>query len=1472
MANFSVPNIEIPFDMLTNEQREAVYLVMTGEGFQNPQAPKIKEAKKIVEEEHAKILALEIHPFDQSRITEQQIIELDYWLTLIKYWLDVLKLHTDKLSGVESEYVGDLVQRLSIAGLYTRVMKTITGMDREQHSEIFGSLSVLGDNIIGRIHHLSFCETSSNYCDIDTSSSGLQGLAGVVQRFPVTIPSIITCLLPTIVDKLKSLIENDEQNFCKAKRVIERYSYGTKIIETLDSDPIFGAAMQSVFATPQLQEAILAIRNPNPSTTTNEFFPQFNLESTGPCLIEDQLISIGPAGPTGAHGGRGITGSPGIPGPVGDCNCGETNNQGEESPCWQGGGTEGACCVCGYCVSATEFQCFHYGGEFYGENSSCSVINCLPSGCSVTADCALGMICCGGQCTTPCSDNTCPPCPQCPEGTTVCGDTCCAGTTVCCNGFCYEPCLDGTCPDCQGECCPQGTSCCGGDGCCLEGNCCEDECCGSGMSGKTCLDGGCLCCPPGESCLTTIAGNECCNTTQHCDGKCCDDLSKCCNGECVPIETVCECLSGFYECEFDDTFHCCPNGNSCCRLDDGTPYCCSGECCENAPAGCCSGNCISGNCCPDNCEMCTEEWQGEGTTTHCICYSPTEDKYYDHFTGEETTYCGFGQSFIGGCGCRCDSNDAEPCGMEHSNLDCWEQGGCCCPYGETCWMEGNTHYCCLEGTTNSCGGECCGSGELCCVDRCTVCDDCNKEECINEDGETFCCDVGESCCNGECKNSSTGNCCCATNPNTAETVCVWSEHGCCPHNDHQSWLEWNNWQPIVRQLTPDPNTTENHGCPCGCEHSDGNPEAIYDDNADIGTSQCVIHCPLFYPLSPINPKKMDYRCDGIWSDVSGNPCECRVDPDKPDNYVLLEETGNWGLNDINSNIDPCPTCCPDECEVCGWGNRNCVGPGPQGMYDIPKEDEDMPGKVYVGDGCATIPKSGISCVDRYVGVDGSLSFPGYYPCEGGCRYGCEVNGFEHCDPRPKLDGTSCIEGDCNNCNPGFRSFGVCWLEDGCNSEITRDSCVVLGGIWKDSCDGYIPPSQIPPTPKTIQSRNDTSQINVRKYSGLLKKYPNTSIQNMVESSKTYTPIYENGIIVGHNVELEFKPGTIGTTANISNAKPLVSPTKPVVLSQPIQFQLVNFVASEKKKTELRDSKYAQGSLSLISKAEMKSDASLGHAGYENNKASTTIIEGELTASIQKDGMIGEGLLISFVSGSNIKLDTNEAKNIIRISVDDLYLHELIDVSEATPSDNDILQWHSTTGLWTPTQPGQGPVGPTGPVGGADEQILYNQNGEATGSNNLKYDYSSNVLQINADAYLYDGFTSSGDIQAQDNTIERANLKDYSESFYDNGTVAISVEFDFENGNVQKVKVGGIDTGNSIQWTFTNAPTSGTVGTMTIIFEDAESHSGGLSFGDIKWSGGHIPTLSVSGTDIISFTTLDGGSGYYGFVGGLGFTG
>ena len=204
----------------------------------------------------------------------------------------------------------------------------------------------------------------------------------------------------------------------------------------------------------------------------------------------------------------------------------------------------------------------------------------------------------------------------------------------------------------------------------------------------------------------------------------------------------------------------------------------------------------------------------------------------------------------------------------------------------------------------------------------------------------------------------------------------------------------------------------------------------------------------------------------------------------------------------------------------------------------------------------------------------------------------------------------------------------------------------------------------------------------------------------------------------------------------------------------------------------------------------------------------------------------------------------------------------------------------------------------------DGQIKVDGDGET-----IKLNFSGGILDISAnnvdiakklrhrgdpDTYLeyttdtvkfYAGGTNNIILTAQetnfsDTQVTRPKLKDYTETFHDVGDINASTAFDFEDGNVQKCKVTGTDTGSQIVFSFTNPPADGIAGTMTVIFENGLAH-GDIAFasGDgtslaeqlVKWPGNNAPTLSSSGFDIITFMTHDAGFNVYGFVGGLNFS-
>ena len=168
-----------------------------------------------------------------------------------------------------------------------------------------------------------------------------------------------------------------------------------------------------------------------------------------------------------------------------------------------------------------------------------------------------------------------------------------------------------------------------------------------------------------------------------------------------------------------------------------------------------------------------------------------------------------------------------------------------------------------------------------------------------------------------------------------------------------------------------------------------------------------------------------------------------------------------------------------------------------------------------------------------------------------------------------------------------------------------------------------------------------------------------------------------------------------------------------------------------------------------------------------------------------------------------------------------------------------------TGRWAATQVGDGTVSDT----------------EFTYINSL----SSNAqTQITANTTLANtmlpkaGGTMSGEINAADQLITRPVLKDYGET-----KVAMAAHaVDLSLGNVQTYTLSGNQT-----LTFTNPPASGTSGSFTLLVTNGGSAT--LTWPtSVDWAGGTAPTLTASGIDAMVFTTIDGGTIWYGFAAGL----
>ena len=122
-----------------------------------------------------------------------------------------------------------------------------------------------------------------------------------------------------------------------------------------------------------------------------------------------------------------------------------------------------------------------------------------------------------------------------------------------------------------------------------------------------------------------------------------------------------------------------------------------------------------------------------------------------------------------------------------------------------------------------------------------------------------------------------------------------------------------------------------------------------------------------------------------------------------------------------------------------------------------------------------------------------------------------------------------------------------------------------------------------------------------------------------------------------------------------------------------------------------------------------------------------------------------------------------------------------------------------------------------------------------------------------------GGTVTGLVNMSDQIVQRPVLKDYAET-----KVAMSAhDVDLELGNVFTYTLSGAQT-----LTFTNPAASGTACSFTLILSNGGSAT--LTWPtSIDWAAATAPTLSSAGVDVLTFTSIDGGTIWYGIAAGIG---
>lgn len=117
-------------------------------------------------------------------------------------------------------------------------------------------------------------------------------------------------------------------------------------------------------------------------------------------------------------------------------------------------------------------------------------------------------------------------------------------------------------------------------------------------------------------------------------------------------------------------------------------------------------------------------------------------------------------------------------------------------------------------------------------------------------------------------------------------------------------------------------------------------------------------------------------------------------------------------------------------------------------------------------------------------------------------------------------------------------------------------------------------------------------------------------------------------------------------------------------------------------------------------------------------------------------------------------------------------------------------------------------------------------------------------------------------------VDKSTLKNYKEIYSSPTISAGTLTLDLNNGNIFNVNLNAA----ILNLTISNIPSSSFVANFTLVFT-ADGTARGVSWpGSIKWPGATPPTITTTNgkKDTFSFVTLDGGTNWYGFIGGQNF--
>ena len=160
----------------------------------------------------------------------------------------------------------------------------------------------------------------------------------------------------------------------------------------------------------------------------------------------------------------------------------------------------------------------------------------------------------------------------------------------------------------------------------------------------------------------------------------------------------------------------------------------------------------------------------------------------------------------------------------------------------------------------------------------------------------------------------------------------------------------------------------------------------------------------------------------------------------------------------------------------------------------------------------------------------------------------------------------------------------------------------------------------------------------------------------------------------------------------------------------------------------------------------------------------------------------------------------------------------------------------------------------------DNQVHITLKGQRVGILDTSPSYT---LDVFGDGRFVQQLTVDAGIACADTVISRPRFTDYAETVNVLGDLGGGTDtIDLTLGNVVTATVS---TGTQT-FTFTNPSPTGKACSFTLTLTNGGSQTVNWP-GSVDWAGGSAPSLTSSGIDVLTFTTVDAGTTWYGFASG-----